>query len=252
MSSVLVIGGTDSSGGAGLARDLATLAHLGTRALCAVTAVTAQSDQAVHAVHVIPPDVLRAQITAALATCTVRAIKIGMLANCATVEAVADSLPPPGRVPLVLDPVLAASSGAALLDAPGRAALRELLLSRATVVTPNISEVAALLDRPPAQAEEELVSQGRALLALGAQAVLLKGGHAAGAEATDLLLQSDAAPRRLSAPRLSATRRGTGCTLATAIAAALAADFDLYAACARAKQHVYQLLQQASEPESAA
>lgn len=252
MSSVLVIGGTDSSGGAGLARDLTALAHLGTRALCAVTAVTAQSDWAVNAVHVIPAELVRAQITAALATCTVRAIKIGMLATRATVEAVADTLPPPGRVPLVLDPVLAASSGAALLDAPGRTALRELLLARATVLTPNIPEAAALLAQPLAQTEAELVSQGRALLALGAQAVLLKGGHAAGAEATDLLFESDAAPRRLSAPRLLATRRGTGCTLASAIAAALAADFDVYAACARAKQHVYRLLQQASEPESSA
>ena len=244
MSAVLVIGGTDSSGGAGLARDLATLAHLRTRAVCAVTAVTAQSDRAVSAVHVVPVDVVRAQITAALATCAVAAIKIGMLATRATVEAVADALPPRGRVPLVLDPVLASSSGAALLDAAGRSALRELLLARATILTPNIPEAAALLEQPPAHAEAELVSQGRALLALGPEAVLLKGGHGTGLEATDLLLQSDAAPRRLSAPRLLATRRGTGCTLASAIAAALAAGCDVSEACVRAKQHVTQLLQQ--------
>jgi len=243
VSAVLVIGGTDSSGGAGLARDLATLAHLRTRAVCAVTAVTAQSDRAVSAVHVVPVDVVRAQITAALATCAVAAIKIGMLATRATVEAVADALPPRGRVPLVLDPVLASSSGAALLDAAGRSALRELLLARATILTPNIPEAAALLEQPPAHAEAELVSQGRALLALGAGAVLLKGGHASGPEATDLLLHSDAAPRRLSAPRLLATRRGTGCTLASAIAAALAAGCDVSEACARAKQHVTQRLQ---------
>src|SRR5262249_48319915 len=173
----------------------------------------------------------RAQISAALAPWAVAVIKIGMLATRATVEAVADSLPPRDRVPLVLDPVLAASSGAALLDAAGRSALCELLLARATILTPNIPEAGALLGQPPAQAEAQLLSQGRALLALGAGAVLLKGGHAAGAEATDLLLQSGGAPRRLSAPRLLVTRRGTGCTLASAIAAALAAGCDVSAAC---------------------
>jgi hydroxymethylpyrimidine/phosphomethylpyrimidine kinase len=243
VSAVLVIGGTDSSGGAGLARDLSTLAQLGVRAVCAVTAVTAQSDGAVSVVHVVPVDIVRAQIAAALATCAVRVIKIGMLATRATVEAVADSLPPRNHVPLVLDPVLAASAGAVLLDTAGRAALRELLLARTTILTPNIPEAAALLGQPPAQGETDLVRQGRALLALGPEAVLLKGGHAAGPEAIDLLLQSDAPPRRLSAPRLLATRRGTGCTLASAIAAALAAGLDVAEACARAKEVVTQRLQ---------
>lgn len=244
MSAVLVIGGTDSSGGAGLARDLATLEQLGTRAVCTVTAVTAQSDRAVSAVHVMPADLVRAQIAAALATCTVRAVKIGMLATRATVEAVADSLPPRGRVPLVLDPVLAASSGAALLDPAGRQALRELLLARTTILTPNIPEAAALLERPVPQDEAELASLGRALLALGPEAVLIKGGHATGPEATDLLLQSDEPPRRLSAARLPVVRRGTGCALASALAAAIAAGCDVSEACERAKQHVTQLLQQ--------
>jgi hydroxymethylpyrimidine/phosphomethylpyrimidine kinase len=242
VSAVLVIGGTDSSGGAGLARDLRTLAELGTRAVCAVTAVTAQSDTVVSAVHVVPAELVRSQIAAALGTCAVGAIKIGMLATAATVTAVADSLPPRSRVPLVLDPVLAATSGAALLDAAGRAALRELLLVRTTLLTPNIPEAAALLAELPAQDEAGLVSQGRALLALGPAAVLLKGGHGAGLEATDVLLTPDEPPRRLSAPRLATTQRGTGCSLATAIAAALAAGLDVAAACARGKQHVTQRL----------
>jgi hydroxymethylpyrimidine/phosphomethylpyrimidine kinase len=242
VSAVLVIGGTDSSGGAGLARDLSTLALLGTRAVCAVTAVTAQSDRVVRAVHVVPAELVRAQIAAALGTCAVGAIKIGMLATRATVEAVADSLPPRSRVPLVLDPVLAASSGAALLDTAGRAALRELLLARTTLLTPNIPEAAALLGQVPAADEAALVRQGQALLALGPAAVLLKGGHAAGPEATDLLLMPDEPPQRLSAPRLLATQRGTGCSLATAIAAVLAAGLDVTTACERAKQHVTQRL----------
>jgi hydroxymethylpyrimidine/phosphomethylpyrimidine kinase len=244
VSAVLVIGGTDSSGGAGLARDLETLAHFGVRAVCAVTAVTAQSDSAVNAVHIVPAEMVRAQIAAAFATCAARAIKVGMLATAASVAAVADSVPPRSDVPLVVDPVLAASSGGVLLDAAGQTALRELLLARATILTPNIPEVAALLERRPAEDEAELVRQGHALLALGAEAVLLKGGHGTGPEAIDLLLRPGQAPWRLSAPRLPSTRRGTGCALASAIAAALAAGLDVNEACARAKQHVTQLLQQ--------
>src|SRR5262249_46491368 len=185
----------------------------------------------------------RAQISAALAPWAVAVIKIGMLATRATVEAVADSLPPRGRVPLVLDPVLAASSGAALLDPPGRSALRELLLARTTILTPNIPEAAALLERVPPHGETELVGLGRELLALGPEGVLIKGGHATGPEATDLLLQSGGPPRRLSGLRLSATLRGTGCALASAIAAALAAGCNVGEACARARLHVRQLLQ---------
>jgi hydroxymethylpyrimidine/phosphomethylpyrimidine kinase len=250
VSAVLVIGGTDSSGGAGVARDLHTLAHFGVRAVCAVTAVTAQSDRAVSAVHVVPPQMVRAQIAAALATCAVHAVKVGMLANAATVAAVADSLPPYGQVPLVLDPVLAASSGGPLLDGAGQRALRELLLARAAILTPNIPEAAALLECRLAQDEAELVSQGRALLELGAEAVLLKGGHGSGPEAIDLLLRPGEAPQRLSAPRLQSTRRGTGCALASAIAAALAVGLNVGEACTRAKQHVTQLLQQRRAPGS--
>jgi len=147
---------------------------------------------------------------------------------------------PLGRevVPLVLDPVLAASSGGALLEPAGVAALRERLLRRATLLTPNIPEAAALLGATPAHTEDELLRQGRALLALGAQAVLLKGGHAGGPEATDLLLTAGDAVRRFSTPRRAAGRRGTGCALATAIAAGLAAGLELSAACARAKDYV--------------
>jgi hydroxymethylpyrimidine/phosphomethylpyrimidine kinase len=250
VSAVLVIGGTDSSGGAGLARDLATLSQLGTRAACAVTAVTAQSNHAVTAVHVIPADLVRSQIAAALASCAVGTVKIGMLATRATVEAVADSLPSRERVPLVLDPVLAASSGAALLDPAGRSALRELLLKRTTILTPNIPEAAALLERPAPQDDAELVSLGRALLALGPEAVLIKGGHATGPEATDLLLQPDGPPQLLSGLRLSAALRGSGCALASAIAAALAAGCDVREACSRGKRHVTQLFQQATERQS--
>ena len=243
MTAVLLIGGSDSSGGAGLVRDVRTLSRLGVGALCALTAVTAQSDSEVTAVHPVPPAVLRAQIAAALATGRVRAIKIGMLGTRALVLAVAASLPPRAPLPLVLDPVLAASSGGELLDAEGRVALRTALLPRATVLTPNIPEAAALLGTHGAASETELLGQGRELLALGPGAVLLKGGHASGAEASDFLLTRDGVVRRFSAPRSAFTRRGTGCALASALAGGMAAGLGVAEACARAKQHVTELLQ---------
>ena len=244
MSTVLVIAGSDSSGGAGLTRDVRTLTRLEARALCAITAVTAQSDASFGAVHVLPPELVRAQIAAAFATARIDAIKIGMLATAATVQAVAASLPAEGP-PIVLDPVLVSTSGGELLDRGGREALRTLLLPRITVLTPNIPEAAALLGTHCAQGEQELLQQASALRALGAAAVLLKGGHAEEPEATDLLLSGDAKPRWLRAPRIGVVRRGTGCALSAAIAAGLGAGLDLAAACMRAKQHVTQLLQQA-------
>ena len=241
MSAVLVIAGTDSSGGAGLTRDVRTLTRFATRALCVVTAVTAQSDTQLEAVHVIPAKLVRAQMTAALATCRVDAIKVGMLATRATVLAVTAALPAT-PLPLVLDPVLISSSGGELLDEAGRSALCTALLPRTTVLTPNIPEAAALLGTHSARGEAQLLQQAAALLALGPRAVLLKGGHGDGAEAVDLLLAAAAPPRWLRAPRVDAMRRGTGCALASAIAAGLAGGLELAHACERAKQHVTRLL----------
>jgi len=246
LSAVLVIAGTDSSGGAGLTRDVATLTHFGTRALCAVTAVTAQTDAAVTSVVTLPAMLVRAQIEAAIATARIGAIKIGMLGDAAIVAAVSAALPPREAAPLVLDPVLGASSGGELLDAAGRAALRERLLPRTTLLTPNIGEAATLLQAPPATDAEEIVAQGRALCALGPRAVLMKGGHAGGPLAVDWLVAGEGAVERFSAPRLSVARRGTGCTLASAIAAGFAAGLGLIAACEQAKRHVTQILRQSA------
>jgi len=243
VSDVLVIAGSDSSGGAGLTRDVLTLRRLGAGALCALTAVTAQSDVTVTSIHLVPPQIIRAQIDAAFATLRVRAVKIGMLGTEAAVLAVAAALATHAPVPMVLDPVLAASSGAALLDRQGQAALREVLLPRVTLLTPNIPEAAALLGVASAGSEQELLRQGEALLSVGARAVLLKGGHDSGALATDYLLTPGAAVLRLSAARVARGRRGTGCALSSAIAAGLAAGQQLADACARAKQHVTELLQ---------
>jgi hydroxymethylpyrimidine/phosphomethylpyrimidine kinase len=244
VTAVLVIAGTDSSGGAGLARDLATLAHFGVEPLCAVTAVTAQTDREVVAVELLPPALVRAQIGAALATGRAAAVKIGMLGSRAIVEAVAGTLAPRDSLPLVLDPVLAATSGGELLDAEGRAALAALLLPRATLLTPNIPEAAALLGCAPASSPEQIIGQGRALCALGASAVLMKGGHARGALAIDWLVTCEGSVREFTAARGAAQRRGTGCALSSGIAAGLAAHLPLAVACERAKAHVTKLLQQ--------
>lgn len=244
MTTVLVIAGTDSSGGAGLARDLRTLAELETRALCAVTAVTAQSDAGVLGIHVVPPAMVRAQIHSAFATCPIDAVKIGMLATAETVRAVAEALAPHAQLPVVLDPVLASSSGTALLDGPGREALRAILLPRVTLLTPNIPEAAVLLGCAAATSEADMLSQAHALLALGARAVLIKGGHGAGAEAVDLLVSAQGTDR-LAVARMDASCRGTGCALASAIAASVGTGAALDTACLLAKDYVTALLRSA-------
>lgn len=239
---VLVIAGSDSSGGAGILRDLKVLADHGLEALCAVTAVTAQTHGHVVSVHHVSPEVVRTQIRAALDSTAIRAIKIGMLGTAATVMAVADSVPHGGTIPIVLDPVLLSSSGGVLLDDEGRAEMRARLFPLATVLTPNIPEAANLCGTATAASREALLEQARLLLAMGAHAVLLKGGHAAGAEAEDLLLTADGAPQWLSSPRLAARCRGTGCALASAIAAGLASGQSIEDASRNAKQYVHSML----------
>jgi hydroxymethylpyrimidine/phosphomethylpyrimidine kinase len=248
---VLVIAATDSSGGAGLTRDVRVLAEFGVDALCVVTAVTAQSDRRVAAVHHVPPEVIRAQIAAAIETRPVGAIKIGMLGDRPTVEAVAASLAqnaPAAAVPIVVDPVLVSSSGGILLDAPGRAALLEKLLPLATLVTPNVPEVAALLGEAVATDEARLVGQGQRLLEFGCRAILLKGGHAPGEAAVDLLITPlPGSVQRITSRRVSGSSRGTGCALAAGIAAGLALGLPLLEACRRAKSYV---LEKMLTPES--
>jgi len=258
---VLVIAATDSSGGAGLTRDVKVLSDFSVDALCVVTAVTAQSDKKVTAVHHVPPDVIRAQIAAALATRQVGAIKIGMLGNRATVEAVVEGLTAggsqPGRlasggssltegpshgIPIVVDPVLVSTSGGVLLDAGGRAALTEALFPLATLVTPNVPEAAALLGEALATDEVGLVQQGLRLLGFGSGAILLKGGHTDGEDAVDLLISGDRIVERVASQRVVGTSRGTGCALASAIAAGLAAGKPLNEACRAAKTYVLGML----------
>ncbi|GMG82422.1 bifunctional hydroxymethylpyrimidine kinase/phosphomethylpyrimidine kinase [Paralimibaculum aggregatum] len=225
----LTIAGSDSGGGAGIQADLKTFSALGVYGASVITAVTAQNTQAVTAVHPIPTDIVAAQIAAVLADIDVAAVKIGMLGTPELIACVAEALERFAG-PVVLDPVMVAKSGAVLLPESSVEALRSRLLPRATVLTPNIPEAAQLLGVPEADSDAALKAQGRALRVLGAGAVLMKGGHAAGETCTDWLI-AESAETPLAAPRI-ATRNthGTGCTLSSAIAAGLAKGQPLGAA----------------------
>lgn len=237
---VIVIGGTDSSGGAGISRDIATLTELECEARPVITAVTAQTDLAVHAITAISPDQVAQQLSAALATGPVSAIKTGMLHSGETVLAVAEVLAGFAAIPLVIDPVLVSSSGTQLLDPDGIVALKTCLLPLCTLITPNLPEVQKLTGSDHSE------QQAKALLELGAAAVLIKDGHGDGEMSVDRLFQSGLPAAELTAPRLTASLRGTGCMLATAIAANLSLGKSRKRACLMAKNFVGYKLQLAA------
>lgn len=237
---LLVIAGTDSSGGAGIARDIETVAAFGVRTCLAVTAVTAQTHDAVRSVEFIPAELVVEQILTALAANRVTAIKIGMLGTARTIEAVTSVLRLHPEIPVVLDPVLASSSGRSLLEIDAIGYLKADLMPFCTLVTPNLIELALLCDTETATNDEALAKQAQRLVADGAQAVLVKGGHAEGGQSTDILFRPDQPPIRFDAIRLQGGMRGTGCMLASAIAAGLAQNTSLEECVRRAKQYVFK------------
>jgi hydroxymethylpyrimidine/phosphomethylpyrimidine kinase len=241
---VLIIAGSDSGGGAGVQADIKTVTVLGGYAASAITAITVQNTLGVSAVHPVPPEVVQAQARAVLEDIGADAIKLGMLGEAAMVEAVAQVLDEAGGVPAVVDPVIAAKGGAALLAADAVTAFKALLVPRAALLTPNAPEAEALTGLATATTDD-LRRAGEALLAAGAQAVLMKGGHVAGERVTDVLM-TPAGETLFEGERL-ATRHthGTGCTLASACAAGLAQGLALEAAVARAWDYVHQALLQA-------
>lgn len=221
----LTIAGSDSGGGAGIQADLKAFSALGVYGASVVTAVTAQNTQAVTAVHEVPSDVVGAQIAAVMDDLAVGAIKLGMLFSPAIIHEVAEHLSFFDG-PVVLDPVMIAKSGDALLQDEAVAALTSGLLPLASILTPNLPEAARLLDADPASNSTEMAEQGRALLAKGPKAVLMKGGHGSGDTCTDLLITSHYQVE-LTAPRQhTRNTHGTGCTLSSAIAAGLATGLD--------------------------
>ncbi|WP_192255821.1 hydroxymethylpyrimidine/phosphomethylpyrimidine kinase [Mesorhizobium silamurunense] len=243
---VLVVGGSDSSGGAGIARDIETVSSIGLRTCLAVTAVTVQTHGAVKGILHLQPGLVADQMRAALQANEVAAIKIGMLATVPTIAAVAAVLSENPQIPAILDPVLASSSGRPLVEPNAVDVMKRDLMPLCRLVTPNLVELAVLTGSELAVNDEDMLRQGRRLLAAGSRALVLKGGHAAGARSTDILLSSDREPVRFEMPRLTASMRGTGCMLASAIAAHLAEAKSLEDSVHEAKQRVFEKLMEAS------
>jgi hydroxymethylpyrimidine/phosphomethylpyrimidine kinase len=243
----LTIAGSDSSGGAGIQADLKTFSALGVYGASVITALTAQNTLGVEGVHVVPADFVLKQIEVVARDLEIGAIKIGMLATSAVVEAVAEGLKAFAHIPVVLDPVIIAASGDVLLGEQAIATLRNLLLPRATLITPNLPEAAWLLASAQAKDERDMADQACALRGIGANAVLIKGGHAEGAKAIDLLIDEEG-ELRFEAPRIeTSSTHGTGCTLSSAVAAELAKGASLREAVGRAKAYVTAAIQAADQ-----
>jgi hydroxymethylpyrimidine/phosphomethylpyrimidine kinase len=231
----LTIAGSDSSGGAGIQADLKTFAALGVYGASVITALTAQNTQGVSGIHQAPADFVTAQIDAVFGDLDVRAVKIGMVAQLATIDAIAAGLDRWSPKHVVLDPVMVATSGDRLLAADAVEALRTKLIPRASLVTPNLPEAAALLDEPIASSEAAIESQGQRLMAMGCRMVLIKGGHGQGAESIDYFIDGNGVVA-LAAPRIATQNtHGTGCSLSSAIAAGLARGEDMQTAVRHAK-----------------
>lgn len=239
----LTVAGSDSSGGAGIQADLKTFSAFGVYGASVVTALTAQNTLGVQGIHAVPAGFVAAQLEAVLADLDVAAIKTGMLADAEIVEAVAGALRAVPSLPLIVDPVMVATSGDVLLQPEAVGALQREIVPLATLITPNLAEAALLLGSSKAGSEAQMLDQARALLRLGCRAVLLKGGHAGGEAAIDVLADA-AGAERLALPRLDTPHtHGTGCTLSAAIAALLAQGAPLAESVRRAKAYVWQGLQ---------
>ena len=223
---VLIVAGSDSGGGAGIQADIKTVSMLGGYAATAVTALTAQNTLGVQGVHPAPPAFVAQQIQLVLEDIGADAVKTGMLFSPDIIAALAEALAPYPTLPLVLDPVMVAKGGAALLQADAIDALLTLLFPRASLLTPNIPEAELLLDRTIVD-EEDMAEAGKTLLRMGPKAVLMKGGHLEGPECIDLLVTPEGV-QRWASPRIQTRHtHGTGCTLASAIATGLALGHSL-------------------------
>lgn len=236
-ASVLTIAGSDSGGGAGIQADIKTISALGCYAASAVTAITVQNTLGVSGIHDIPPDIVQAQIHAVMQDIAPAAIKIGMLRTAGTAAAVAEALQHYPQVPVVLDPVMVASSGNRLMNEETITLLRRSLFPLATLVTPNLDEAAVLTGNAVTKLEE-MEAAAKIILGSGCQAVLIKGGHLAGEKLHDLLLQQNGVQVFTADYIDSRNTHGTGCTLSSAIAAYLAQGQTVADAVAHAKNYI--------------
>ena len=241
---VLIIAGSDSGGGAGVQADIKTVTALGGYAATAITAITVQNTLGVHGVHTIPVAIVEAQARAVLDDIGADAIKVGMLGEIAMVEAVAGLIDAYRGIPTVIDPVMIAKGGQPLLADSAIEALASLLIPRAVLLTPNAPEASALL-YIPVETTDDLRRAGDALLARGAKAVLMKGGHIAGPTVTDILM-TRAGETTFEGPRIDSRHtHGTGCTMASACAVGLAQGLTLEKAVARAWGYTAEAIRRA-------
>ena len=232
---VLTIAGSDSGGGAGIEADLKTITALGGYGCTTITALTAQNTLGVAGVHAVPAAFVALSMRTVLADIGADAIKLGMLANEEIIRAVAANLP--ADVPVVLDPVMVATSGAVLLPDGAISALIEALIPKATLITPNPPETAKITGLP-VESEAQRIEAGRKLLDMGAKAALVKGGHGTGAELTDLLVTREGVVA-ITLPRIeSRNTHGTGCTMSSAIATGLAQGMGLEDAVRRSRAYL--------------
>lgn len=242
---VLIIAGSDSGGGAGVQADIKTVTVMGGYAATAVTAVTVQNTRGVEAVHAVPPAIVAGQIRAVLCDIGADAVKIGMLGDAATVEAVADALAAHGpSIPVVLDPVMVAKGGASLLAEDAVEALSRRLLPGAALVTPNAPE-AARLTGLRLWTQKDQVAAGEALVARGAKAALIKGGHIPGPVIADVLVTASGASAFVGERIETRHTHGTGCTLASGIAVRLALGDTLDAAIRAARAYLFEAIRRA-------
>ena len=245
MKIALTIAGSDSGGGAGIQADLKTFSRFGVFGTTVITAVTAQNTRGVRAVHAVPPGIVAEQCAALADDLPPDALKTGMLADQALVRQVADIVREYRWGPLVVDPVMVATSGDRLLDRDAEAVVRDTLLPLAALVTPNLDEAGLLVGRPVADAAA-MEQAGRDLVALGAQAALVKGGHlGGGGDIVDVLVTRNAV-RRFTHRRLATTStHGTGCTLSAAITAGLALGRPLDRTVEDALEFVFRAIESA-------
>ncbi|MEG3348533.1 MULTISPECIES: bifunctional hydroxymethylpyrimidine kinase/phosphomethylpyrimidine kinase [Novacetimonas] len=239
---ILAIAGSDSGGGAGIQADIKAITALDGFAMTAITALTAQDTCGVHGVLPVPPDFVTAQMRCVMDDIGVDAFKSGMLGHDGVINAVADMIATRPDVPYVLDPVMVAKGGASLLHAAAVSALTTRLLPLATLLTPNLPEAEVLLGRP-VRAHGDMRRAALDLRDMGACAVLLKGGHLPGDELVDVFVDSDGTVESFTSTRVrTAHTHGTGCTLASAIAAGLGQGMALPAAISRARAYLYRAI----------
>ena len=240
---VLILAGSDSGGGAGIQADIKTVTALGAYAATAITAVTVQNTLGVTGVHPIPVDIVQAQARAVLEDIGADALKTGMLGDVAMVEAVAQILDET-HAPAVVDPVMVAKGGSPLLPTDAVEAVRRLMVPRAALLTPNAPEAETLTGIPVTDADSQRRA-GEALLAMGARAVLMKGGHLEGSQVVDILMTPTGESLYEAERQETRHTHGTGCTLASACAAGLAQGLPLDAAVAQAWAYVQEAMAQA-------